>query len=334
MTNVENKILKVALIGIGGMGFGHYNCYDEIENAEIVAVCDIRADMAKEKIKNRNNDKFPRVYDDLDDMLNNEKDLDMVDICTPSYMHADMAIKCLEHGLNVLTEKPMTLNAKDGERVLLAAKKSGKKIMAAHVVRYMAPYVYLRKAIESKKYGDLLRLDMKRISSIPSWSWEDWMRKEDLSGGVGFDFSVHDLDFVFSIFGKYDDAKTYLHKITDNSSYMVSIMTYGKTTVTCEAGWYNTAIPFRADFLAIFDNGYIRYENGNLLDNGEIVTTDNDEEKKGFGINISSDNAYAQEIAYFVNCILQDLEVTYVSPESSKFTVELTENLIKNAKII
>lgn len=332
---MSNKTLKVGLIGIGGMGYCHYCCYDEVQEAEIVAVCDVRTDVAKEKTaaraKELGKSETPRIYGDLDEMLEKEE-LDMVDICTPSYLHADMAIKCLEHGLNVLTEKPMTLSAEDGARVLAAANESGKKFMAAHVVRFMSPYVYLKKAIESKKYGDLLRLDMKRISSIPLWSWEDWMRKENLSGGVGFDLSVHDLDFVFSVLGKYDEGKAHHRKITDNSAYIVSTMTYGKATVSCEAGWYNANIPFRSDFLAVFDNGYIRYEDGKLRDNGEEVKSDCAKEKKDLGINISGDNAYTQEIAYFVNRVLKDEKVTYVSPESSLLTVELTESLIKNAK--
>lgn len=59
-------------------------------------------------------------------------------------MHADMAVKCLEKGINVLCEKPMTLCEADAARVL-AAEKERQKFMAAHVVRYMAPYVYLKK---------------------------------------------------------------------------------------------------------------------------------------------------------------------------------------------
>lgn len=133
MTENNEKILKVALIGIGGMGYCHYCCYDSIPGAKIVAVCDVREDMAKEKIQKHagkkagNSADTPRVYADLDQMLANET-LDMADICTPSYMHADMAVKCLEKGINVLSEKPMTLSEADAARVLAAAKKSGQKI--------------------------------------------------------------------------------------------------------------------------------------------------------------------------------------------------------------
>lgn len=343
MAENNEKILKVALVGIGGMGYCHYCCYDSIPNAKIVAVCDVREDMAKEKIlkhageKAGNSTDTPRVYADLDKMLANEA-LDMVDICTPSYMHADMAVKCLEKGLHVLSEKPMTLSEADAARVLAAAKKSGKKFMAAHVVRYMSSYVFLRKAIESGRHGKLLRLDMKRLSGIPTWSWEDWMRNEKKSGGVGLDLSVHDLDFVFSVLGAPKDMSAIYHPITNNSTYIISTLAYEGATVTCEATWYNCdPFPFRADFLAVFDNGYVRSEAGVLTENGNAVdlgATVNRETQKDLGINISSDFAYAEEIAYFVNCVQNDLPVTYVTPESSAQTVRLTEELIKNAKIV
>lgn len=337
------KTLKVALVGIGGMGFCHYCCYDNVKNAKIVAVCDVRADMAKQKIADRAKAQntageadLPRVYADIDEMLAKEK-IDVADICTPSYMHADLSVKCLEKGINVLCEKPMTLNAADAERVLAAADKSGKKFMAAHVVRYMAPYVYLRKAIESKKLGELIRLDMKRLSAIPRWSWQDWMRDESLSGGVGMDLSVHDLDFVFSVLGKPEKSEAVYRPIKNNSSYIISTLGYKNATVTCEGAWYNFEdFAFRSDFLAVFDNGYIRSEGGVLTENGKAVELGGGDEsvKTDLGINISGDDAYSDEIAYFVNCVINDLPVTYVAPESSAQTVTLTENLVKNAKIV
>ena len=93
--------MKVGLIGIGGMGFVHFNCYKKMEGVKI-AVADIRVDMAKEEIKD---DSIP-VYASYEEMIEKEE-LDFVDICTPSYLHADMAVYALEHGLHTLCEKPM-----------------------------------------------------------------------------------------------------------------------------------------------------------------------------------------------------------------------------------
>ena len=130
---------KVALVGIGGMGGCHFNCYKGIENAEVIAFADVRTEMAKEKVNNEN----IHIYGSLDELLENETP-DIIDICTPSYMHRDMSIKCLEKGFHVLCEKPMSLNSEDTAAIIAAAEKSGKLFMTAHVVRFMTPYMYRR----------------------------------------------------------------------------------------------------------------------------------------------------------------------------------------------
>lgn len=321
--------VRVGLIGIGGMGGCHYSCYEEIENAELVAVCDVRGDMAREKTAGKN----VKVYEDLDEMLNSEK-LDMVDICTPSYLHADMAVKCLEKGLNVLCEKPMTLTVADAERVLKAAEKSGKKFMVAHVVRFMAPYMYLKKVIENKSLGELVNLSLKRISSIPTWSWQDWMRNEKLSGGVCLDLSVHDLDFVQSVLGMPEDFSAVLRPIKDNSSFVRSELNYGKFAVSCEGTWYNADIPFSAEFLAVFDNGYVKSEGGRFVVNGEEVSLSENKFAPVEGMNISGDNGYSEEIKYFVNCVINDKSIEYVKPASSAASVALACDIISQAEII
>ena len=154
--------MKVALIGIGGMGGCHFMNYKSIPEAEIIAVADVRTDMAKEKVEGTG----AKVYATMEELLANEKP-ELIDICTPSYLHADLAIKALEAGCHVLCEKPMTLSTEDAQRVLDAAKKTDKLFMVAHVVRFMEPYAYLRNVIKSGELGKLLRLDMKRISAIP-----------------------------------------------------------------------------------------------------------------------------------------------------------------------
>lgn len=163
-------MLKAVLVGVGGMGGVHLNEYKNIKNVKLVAACDVRLDMLKEKT----NGMDINLYSDFDDMLKNENP-DIVDICTPTYMHKSMSIAALESGANVLCEKPMALSVNDCKDVINAAEKSGKIFMAAHVVRFMNGYIYLRNIIKSGKYGKLLRLDMKRASGVPRWSWENWM---------------------------------------------------------------------------------------------------------------------------------------------------------------
>lgn len=320
--------LRVGLIGIGGMGFCHYNAYKNVNGANVVAVCDIRTDMAKEKTKGES-----KIYSDYKEMIEKEN-LDMVDVCTPSYLHADMSVYCLNHGLNVLCEKPMTLCGADADRVLAAAEKTDKFFMTAHVVRFMRAYAYLKKAVDEKKHGNLVRLDMKRVSSIPRWSWNNWFLDEKLSGGVTTDLSIHDIDFVQSMLGKPDSVESFYRPIKNDSAFVLTVMKYGDAVVTTEGTWYNAHMPFHADYYAVFDNGYVEFNGGTVYDDGEKVDLGSATAASDLGINIKSDDAYRDEIDYFVTCVRSGVKPSFVTPESSAASVRLSDQIKAVAKII
>ena len=321
-------MLKVGLVGIGGMGFVHYNAYKKIEGAEVVAVADVRTDMAKEKIAE---DKV-NVYSSIDELLANEK-VDVIDICSPSYLHTELAVKALEAGCHTLSEKPMSVSTADTARVIETAKKVGKKFMTAHVVRFMAPYVYLRGVIESGELGKIVHLDMKRISSIPRWSWEDWMRDVKKSGGTPIDLSIHDIDFAYSVFGEPKSVNGIYNELKDNNDYIVSNLVYDGFTVTTTGGWFNAQFPFCAEFTAIFENGRVLLKDGKIYKNEEEVdlSTSANDVSENMGINIPRADGYTAEIEYFLDCVKNDTPITRVTPESSEGSVRLVERILANS---
>ena len=317
---------KVALIGIGGMGFVHYNAYKKIEGATVIAVADPRVDMAKGKVGTD----AVNVYASIEELFANEKP-DMVDICTPSYMHADLAIYAMEMGCDVLCEKPMSVHSADTARIIAAEKKTGKTFMTAHVVRFMAPYVYLKSVIDSGELGKPIHFQMKRISSVPRWSWEDWMRCVEKSGGAPIDLSIHDIDFVQYCFGEPKKVGGMYHAMKNDNDYLVSELTYDGFGVTIIGGWYNANIPFNASYTAIFENGIVISEGGKVTKNGEEVTLEVGEVSENTGINLSGADGYADEIAYFVDCLERGVKPVKVTPESSENSVRLVERILASA---
>lgn len=321
-------MLKIGLIGIGGMGFVHYNAYKKIEGAEVVAVADVRTDMAKEKIATDE----VKVYATLDELLANEK-VDVIDICTPSYLHTELAVRALEAGCHVLSEKPMSISTADTARVIETAKRVGRHFMTAHVVRFMAPYVYLRGVIESGELGRIVHLDMKRISSIPRWSWEDWMRDVKKSGGTPFDLSIHDIDFAYSVFGEPKCVNGMYKGLENNNDYIVSNLVYDGFTVTTTGGWFDAKIPFNAEYTAIFENGCVKLSGGDVYKNEEPIdlATSAAEVSENMGINIPRADGYTAEIEYFLECVKNDTPPTKVTPESSEGSVRLVERILANS---
>ena len=316
--------MKVGLIGIGGMGNVHFNCYKKMAGIE-VAVADIRVDMAKEKVAG-----YAPVYESYEEMIKVEKP-DFVDICTPSYMHADMAVKAMELGCHVLCEKPMSISSDEAQRMIDAKEKYGKLLMTAHVVRFMAPYVYLKSVIDSGELGKPVHVIMHRLSEAPKWSWENWMLDTDKSGGVALDLSVHDIDFTQYVFGQPKSLEASYQDIKDNTNYVCSTFFYDGFSVNTVGAWYNASIPFRAEYLAVFENGYVESKGGKVTKNGAEVSLEVGEASENTGINLSGADGYSDEIRYFIDCIKCGREPARVAPESSLTSVKLVEEILSKA---
>ncbi len=322
-------MIKVALIGIGGMGKVHFDAYKTVDTAEVIAVADVRTEMAKEKVADDN----IKIYATMDELLANEKP-DMVDICTPSYTHPEIAVKALEAGVHVLCEKPMSVSSKDTVKVIEAAKKSGKLFMVAHVVRFMKPYLYLKNIIDSGELGKPVHIEMRRLSSIPSWSWQDWMRDLSKSGGTPMDLSIHDIDFAQYVFGQPEKVSAVYKKLENNNDHITSVLVYDGFTVTATSGWFNCDYPFKAEYEAIFENGYVSYVNDVVVKNDKSVDIKKEEASENTGINLSGTDGFPSEIQYFVDCVNNNKEPQVVTPKSSEDTVKLVERILENAIIL
>lgn len=320
--------MKVGLIGLGGMGFVHFNCYKKMADIEI-AVADVRVDMAKEKIKD---DSVP-VYESLTELLKNET-VDFVDICTPSYLHTPLAVEALNAGKHVLCEKPMSISSSESARMIKAAEENGKLLMIAHVVRFMSPYVYLKSVIDSGELGKPIHITMNRLSEAPKWSWENWMLVEEKSGGVTLDLSIHDIDFAQYVFGAPKEVYSTHRPLNVSDDYIVSVLKYDGFSVHITGAWFNANIPFQANYLAVFENGYVQLKDGKVYKNGVEVSIEAGDTSEDTGINLSGADGYADEIAYFIDCIKNGKKPMRVTPESSMASVKLVEQLTSGASIV
>ena len=90
------------------------------------------------------------LYTNFDEMLENEN-LDILDICLPTFLHADYSIKAMEKGIHVICEKPISLHAEDVERIYSTAHQNNVKFMVAQVLRFWPEYELLKELSDSQK---------------------------------------------------------------------------------------------------------------------------------------------------------------------------------------
>jgi len=303
-------MLKVGLVGVGGISGAHIPAWDGMADAELVAVCDVRPKQM-EKYADK------RRYTDLDEMLENEQ-LDILDICLPTYLHADAAIKAMNKGIHVLCEKPISLKEEDVGRVYAAAKENNVKCMVAQVLRFWPAYEQLKQMYDSGVYGKLLSGVMSRLGCIPSWSWDGWMQDEKRSGLTPFDLHIHDLDFMVYAFGKPSDVTTHRQKRPDQDYFCATYRFDGGFFIHAEASWYAGAYPFGATFRFQFEKAVVELKDGKLTayqHTGEKVSLDGDDGKTTDVLGLPSTNAYANEIRYFADCVINDTAVEKVKSE-------------------
>lgn len=314
-------MLKIGLVGVGGISGAHIPAWEEMENAELVALCDIRTERLE---------KYPdkKHYTDYEEMLEKEE-FDIIDICLPTYLHADYAIKAMEKGINVICEKPISLKEEDVERVYSTAKKNNVKFMVAHVLRFWPEYELLKEIYDTKKYGELLSGTMTRLGCYPKWSWDGWMMDEKRSGLTPFDLHIHDLDFMVYAFGMPKVAYQFRAKKPDQDFISLSY-DFGNFSINSEASWYATSYPFTAEFRFQFENALVANENGKMViflrDDKKIDLSQEAEGDTG-SINLPKSDAYANEIKYFANCVENDLPVDKIKPEELSCVLKILNNL-------
>ncbi|MBQ6550402.1 MAG: Gfo/Idh/MocA family oxidoreductase [Lachnospiraceae bacterium] len=304
-----SKKLRVAVVGVGGISGAHIPSWMAMDDVELKAICDIRPEMME---------KYPEVrhYTDCDEMLDKEE-LDVLDICLPTFLHVEYALKGIEHGLHVITEKPVSLHEDDPARVYKAAKEHGVQFMVAHCLRFWPAYCYVKEAYDSGRYGKLLSASMWRLGDIPLWTWDDWMRDEKRSGFIPYDLHIHDLDFMIYAFGAPKTVSCRRSKEPDQD-YLTALYDYGDFFITCESSWYKARYPFTSGFRFQFENALlvnaddvfsIYDTEGNVLH--PLASADDSNAQVEF----PTSDAYFNEILYFKNCLMEGRPVDIMNEE-------------------
>lgn len=316
-------MLKVAVVGVGGISGAHIPVWEAMEETELVALCDIRP----ERMKN-----YPgkRCYTDIDEMLQQEH-LDILDICLPTYLHVDMAVKAMEQGVHVLCEKPISTDPAQVDRAYETAAATGRKFMIAQVLRFWPEYELLKEIYDTGRYGKLLSGYMDRLGCVPKWSWNNWMLDESKSGLVPYDLHVHDLDFLVYAFGRPEQVHCFRSKRPEQD-HISATYSYGDFYVVTEAAWYGAPLPFSAGFRFQFEDALVAYREGKCViyhNDGTIIDMtghwDNGADTGNAGIPQS--NAYANEIRYFTNCVLSDKQPDKVKPQELAEVIRILNQL-------
>lgn len=298
-------MLKVGLIGCGGIGAVHAECW--LMNSDVAKLVAV-ADVDEEKTGKYAERSGAKVYKDGFELLANEE-LDVVDICLPTFLHARYLVKAMETVPNVIVEKPICLHEEEAQQILEAQEKTGALVQVGHVVRFAEAYRYLKETVDSGKYGSVVAADFSRISPRPMWMKGHDDR--DRTGTMVVDMHIHDVDYIrYLMGGEPDEISTNAVKDADGiPQHIWTCYRYGNAVLTAEGSWnYPVNMPFAQTFRVRLENAALILDEKSVLnvypEDGEPYVADLATDERDLGINVSDMQLYTNEFNYFIDTIL------------------------------
>jgi predicted dehydrogenase len=238
-------MVRIGIVSIGFMGMIHYLASRKLQGARVEAICSRDEKKLAGDWRSIQGNFGPRgqmmdlagikKFRELDEMLA-DPDIDLIDICNPTHLHPETAIKALRAGKHVLVEKAIALDTKDADAMLDAAKKAKRLLMVAHVLPFFPEFAFAAQAIRSGQYGKLLGGHFKRVISKPDWSAD--IGDASKTGGPAIDLHIHDTHFIGLICGVPNQVFSTGVMSGDAVDYLTTAYLYGPggPALTCSSG--------------------------------------------------------------------------------------------------
>jgi predicted dehydrogenase len=202
------KKLKFVIVGSGRIGRRHASMVKLNKEAKLVAMVDIDTSIKKEI-----EDEFGcPFFDSLESFLESDIDADVINICTPNYLHAPQSVAALDSGHHVVVEKPMALNKADAEEVIHKALQNDRRVFCVMQNRYSPPAKWLKEVVSSGVLGEIYMVNVNCF-----WNRDDdyykggdpnyWKGKKDQDGGTLFTQFSHFVDTMFWLMGDIKNIK-------------------------------------------------------------------------------------------------------------------------------
>lgn len=283
------NMLKIGIIGLGDISAIHLNTIEANSNVALVAACDIDNAM-QTKVPNA------QFFTNFENMLK-EVDLDCVHICLPHHLHVSATTACVERGIHVLQEKPLSINAKEGLKLIqLEQKYPDTKICVCFQNRFNETFQTLKQIVQSKKFGEIIG-----IKGIVTWfrpesyyTDKPWRGKLDTAGGgVLINQAIHTLDLMQLLCGPVDTIKGNVSQLLD---YQIEVEDTASAHINFKNGANGMFFATNANFGNSSIELQVIFENEKFTIKDNILTRVN---KEGYKIHIIEDKKLPGTKSYY-----------------------------------
>ena len=248
--------MKIGIVGAGFMGTTHAAGWADTPATIVGFTAETQQEshsLAKHYGTN--------VYASLEEML---PEVDVVDICSPTHLHYEMALQAAAAGKHIVCEKPLARTTRQAREILTACRKAGVQLLVAHVVRFFPEYALAHSAVMEGQIGKPGVIRLHRGSYRPKKPAGNWFLDEVKSGGILMDLMIHDYDYARWVAGDVESVSA--RRVTQRHpdapvDYGLVILSHRSGALSHIAGaWAYPPPAFRTRLEIAGDRGLIEFD--------------------------------------------------------------------------
>jgi predicted dehydrogenase len=330
MNSTTQRKIKVGVVGLGFMGQTHIKSYQQLPEAEIVAVCDAVRSPVNGVLAGISGNitgadaiqlgRHVRAYKQLDELLAHPE-VELVDLCVPTPLHVPQSIAALAAEKHVLCEKPLARTSAQAREIVEAARTAKGCFMPAMCMRFWPGWAELKPLIASATHGKVLAARFRRVSAPPGWSRDSYFKGGD-SGGALLDLHIHDTDFVQFLFGRPQAVfSTGLSRFSGAMDHVVTqYFVEGGANVSAEGSWL-LAGGFNMSYTVMFERATVDYDSARGADAWQIT----EEGKPARSLKLENGDGYVAELRHLLQSLQHSRPPTIVTAADGLSAVEICE---------
>ncbi|MFQ5867646.1 MAG: Gfo/Idh/MocA family protein [bacterium] len=325
------KEVSFGIIGCGVVAKDHAEAITNTEEAKLIAVVDIDEKKGKEFAKKYQTN-FYRDYRDLLAL----KEIEAVDVCTPSYLHAPISIDTAKAGKHVFVEKPIAINLKQADELIVACRQAKVKLAVVFQTRFSESLQKVKRLFKERKMGRMILADFSIKTYRSEQYYQSWHKKIEFEGGgLMIQQGIHGIDRLQWLMGEVDSVfafkDTIIHNI-EGEDIIVATVKFrngalgsieGSTSIHCER-----PDPLYTESMGLYgENGSI-----NLMET-KIVEWNlrENQEPESLEVPVELTQGRLSQVKDFIGAIRGDKE-PLVNGEEARKSLEIVIALYKSAK--
>ncbi len=336
--------MKYALIGCGRIATNHIKAVLN-NHLEFAAVCDVVPEQMENLLAKHelNREESIHRYTDYREMIEKEQP-ELVGIATESGIHAQIALYCIDHGVNVIIEKPMAMSIEDANEIIRRSEEKGVKVSACHQNRFNVAVQQMRKALEAGRFGKLSHgsIHVRWNRNQDYYDQAKWRGTWAQDGGALMNQCIHGIDLLRWMMGGeidevYGVTRQQFHHYLEAEDIGMAVVKFKNGAVATIEGTTNVYPKNLEETLYLFgENGTVKL-GGKSTNNIDVwdFADETEEDSKNKGLEEATSNVYGNGhtslYADVIDAIKNDRK-PYVDAYAGKNALELVLAIYKSQK--